>query len=178
MKQSTLVLLSILSIFIISCGKDPSNSDRAQKELSATIQESEKTLTPLAGHYEGTLTSPLGKVHHVALHLIPTIMIIQNPGRNDVTEMPTLGGNLNFYYIDKDPKSFIPLAQFTNTIYEPATGHIRLNGSMNVGGSIGQVLNTIDGYVQGNSISGHVFNSSRGDLGLLQVTKQVNLIVE
>jgi hypothetical protein len=171
---SSLVLLTAMLISA-GCGKKTSQDDLEKETLRATVSEKETTLTPLAGRYEGTLTSNDGsEVHTVTLQLVPTIMIVQNPGRNDVTEMPTLGGNLNIVFDSKDKADVLPIAQFTNAMFAADSGHLRLTGSINTGTTVGTVINTLDGHINGPMIKGHLSNSTRGDLGLVEV-RRVNV---
>lgn len=163
--------ISILLTLLTGCGKNPSEEERVKDSLRATAQEKEALLAPLVGRYEGTLTFPNGEKQKIALQLISTIMIVQNPGRNDVTEMPTLGGNINIYFNAEDKTDVIPIAQFTNSMYSADSHHLRLNGSIQTGTSIGTVLNTFDGYVRGQQIQGNLSNTSRGDLGFVDVTR-------
>lgn len=172
LKELTLLLSALLATtLVISCGKNPSQEERVKDSLKATAQEKEELLAPLVGRYEGTLTFPNGEKKQIALQLIQTIMIVQNPGRNDVTEMPTLGGNINIFFNPEDHTDVIPIAQFTNSMYSAESKHLRLNGSIQTGTSIGTVLNTFDGTVNGNSIQGNLSNTSRGDLGYVDVKK-------
>lgn len=168
-------LLSMIILagnFIVACGKSPDKqSDIVKEELKKTVQEKENTLTPLTGKYQGILKNETtGLDKKIELNLISTIMIVQNPGRNDVTEMPTLGGNINVYFSD-DLSDVMTLAQFTNSMYTPEDGHLRLNGTLNTGTSVGNVINTFDGKVTSNVITGTLTNSIRGVLGKLEVTK-------
>lgn len=166
----TSLLLVIASLNTIGCGKKTSQDDLEKESLRATVNEKETTLTPLAGRYEGTLTSNDGKdIQVVVLQLIPTIMIVQNPGRNDVTEMPTLGGNLNMVFNSGDKADVLPIAQFTNSMYSAETGHLRLTGTINTGTTVGSVINTLDATTNGQIIKGHLSNSTRGDLGIVEV---------
>ena len=166
--KATLVVFTTTSG---GCGKNPSTEDRVKDELRQSVAEKERVLTPLAGRYEGTLTRPSGEIVNIAVQLIPTIMIVQNPGRNDVTEMPTLGGNVNLYFKNEDKTDVIPIAQFTYSMYEETTGHIRLNGSIQTNSSLGVVLNTLDGYLIDQKIRGYLSNSTRGNLGLIDASK-------
>lgn len=169
MALSTIILAT--NIFI-ACGKSPDKqSDIVKEELKKTVQEKENTLTPLTGKYQGVLKNEAtGLDKKIELNLVSTIMIVQNPGRNDVTEMPTLGGNINVYF-SEDLTDVMTLAQFTNSMYTSEDGHLRLNGTLNTGTSVGNVINTFDGKVAGNTITGTLTNSIRGVLGKVEVTK-------
>lgn len=168
--KTSLLLVTTISLFT-ACGKAPNQNDIVQDAFNQNVSQKESELTPLAGRYEGTLTFNNGETKNIVLQLIPTIMIVQNPGRNDVTEMPTLGGNINVYFDYEDRTDVIPIAQFTNSMYNINTGHLRLNGTIQTGTSIGAVMNTFDGSIRGRTIKGRLSNTSRGDLGLVEVTK-------
>lgn len=144
-----------------------------KEELKKSVQEKEKTITPLTGKYEGILKNEsTGLEKRIVLNLVSTIMIIQNPGSNDVTEMPTLGGNLSVYF-SEDSTDVMTLAQFTSSMYNPEDGHLRLNGTLNTGTSVGSVINTFDGIVSGDVISGKLTNSIRGVLGKVEVKRVI-----
>ncbi len=172
---TTLSVSLSLSLMMTACGKPAGGSEQAEqekKQLQKAVDEKENSLTPLAGRYEGFIKSAVtGKDERVVLVLVSTIMIVQNPGRNDVTEMPTLGGNINLMLDKNDGGDIIPIAQFTSSIYDAKSGKIRLTGSIQTGTSIGAVINTFEGRVEGNKIIGNLFNTSRGDLGQLEVIK-------
>ncbi len=164
----------IFSSFILlnSCGKPAGENSIVKDVLNKTVQEKETLLTPLAGRYEGTLINQITQEEQsIVMVLIPTILIVQNPGQNDVTEMPTLGGNINIIMNSNDPSDVIPLAQFTTAKFDSESGHLRLNGTINTGTSIGSVLNTFDGMTSKNRITGTLFNSTRGTLGTINVQK-------
>lgn len=175
MTSTTLLFAAaaIISTIGTGCGKSPeSQEDRIKQQLHQGVSEKEAILSPLTGRYEGTLTSPDGlQTQKATMIIIPTIMIVQNPGRSDVTEMPTLGGNVNIVFNPNNSTDVIPVAQFTSSSYSPETGHLRMNGTINTGTSIGAVLNTFDGKFADDSIRGQLFNSTRGSIGQLDVRK-------
>ncbi len=165
-----------------SCGKNTDLQDDEAQQLQENVEKKEETYAPLAGRYVGTLTS-IGRegreaeVKKVSLVLIPMIIIIQNPGRNDVSEIPTLGGNLNILIasnIEGEPDEVLPIAQFSTATFNPTTSRLRLSGGYQTGSSIGNLLSTLDGIVDGTKITAHVSNSTRGSLGLLEVEKSTD----
>ncbi|HPI40779.1 MAG TPA: hypothetical protein PLJ21_08230 [Pseudobdellovibrionaceae bacterium] len=167
-----LILTSTLLLLFTACGQPANDNNLAKEALNKTVQHKESTLTPLAGHYEGTLiNTTTNEEQIIVFEIIPTIMIVQNPGQNDVTEMPTLGGNINIIINNADQKDIIPVAQFTMAKFTPETGNLRLNGSIQSGTSLGSILNTFDGQVSGHRITGTLFNSTRGNLGTVNVQK-------
>lgn len=174
--KSTILLVAtatILATLGTACGKNPeSQEDRIKQQLNQGVAEKEAILSPLTGRYEGTLTSPDGlQVQKATMIIIPTIMIVQNPGRSDVTEMPTLGGNVNIVFDPNNSTDVIPVAQFTSSSYSPETRHLRMNGTINTGTSIGAVITSFDGKFGDDTIQGQLFNSTRGNIGQLEVRK-------
>ncbi|MCM2277875.1 MAG: hypothetical protein NDJ89_07335 [Oligoflexia bacterium] len=54
-----------------------------------------KKFGPLVGTYEGTLAVEGGRnPRRVSLVLVPMLLIVQNPGRNDVSEVATLDASI------------------------------------------------------------------------------------
>lgn len=138
--------------------------------LREGVSRRESLYGPLAGAYRGVLRSAsTGEERRVSLVLVPMILIVQNPGRNDVSEIPTLGGNLNLLF--EGENDFIPIAQFGSARFETETSRLLLSGSMSTGTSVGSVYSTLDGTARDGGIFGRVTNSTVGELGTLEVRK-------
>lgn len=167
------VAVLMAALALSGCGKiNADGLDREMAALKDNVDKKEAAYTPLAGHYEGTLSKEGSKkVRNVSLDLVVSTLITQNPGRNDVSEVPTLGGNLNLLYPGVDGIEVLPIGQFTTAKYDLSSGHLRLTGGMNTQTSIGLVLTTFEGSVQGERIVGLVSNSTRGELGTLDVLR-------
>ena len=174
-KMRTQVIISILLmpiLFTMGCGNDPKQQDVANNILRANVEEKEAARTPLAGRYRGVLHQANGRGDkQVVLVLVPTIMIIQNPGRNDVTERPTLGGNLNIILNDHNPSEILPIAQFMNAMYGAEKNHLRLSGNLNTSSGMGSVFCTLDAKLDGDVLTGTFSNSSIGTVGYLELKK-------
>ena len=79
----------------------------------------------------------------------------------------------SWFYFSEDSTDVMTLAQFTSSMYNPEDGHLRLNGTLNTGTSVGSVINTFDGLVSGDVISGKLTNSIRGVLGKVEVKRVI-----
>lgn len=165
--------LMILSFLMLgACGKQAGDNNTAQAANEKTVQQKEAMFGPLVGRYEGLLVDEKTKEEQpIVLVLIKTFKTTQNPGQNDLTEVPTLGGNINIVISSSNAQDVIPVAQFTSAYFDPNSGQLVLSGNINSGTSIGNILNTLDAKVNGNRIVGQLYNSTRGMLGTVSVTK-------
>ncbi|MCM2322291.1 MAG: hypothetical protein NDJ90_03410 [Oligoflexia bacterium] len=168
------------SIFLIGvallaggCGDAADRLSRERAALQESVNRRETEFGPLAGRYEGTLSDfDGGNARRVTLVLVPMILIVQNPGQNDVSEVATLGGGLNLVLEGEDGDELLPIAQFTVARFEPESGRLRLSGAIQTASSSGPVVNSLDATIEGTRLKGQVLNSSRGSLGWLDVVRE------
>lgn len=168
---TSIILTALLLSIGLACSQSPDSQDtRApqprQTELSAQPAIQPDLFLPLVGQYEGTLTSTDGSLVQKV-----TMTLISTQRRGDDVEIPTLSGSVNIVFSDTNASDIIPIAEFSNAGFIPATGVLQLSGTMNTRTLVGAILNTFDGTFSDDVIRGRLSNSTRGDLGQLEVRK-------
>lgn len=168
--KAKILILTALALTAASCNGSAMNEYERQA-LQENVDRREADFGPLVGSYEGTLTRPDGSAERISLVLVPMIMIVQNPGRNDVSEVPTLGGMLNLLLNEQGIDDIFPIAQFSTAKYESGPGRLRMSGMVQTSSSIGMVSNSLDATFHGQRITGTAMNSTIGELGFVDVLK-------
>jgi hypothetical protein len=170
----TLVLTATLLLTVaLACSKNPDSQDTHAQQLPQpqTERSEQPTLQPdlflpLVGRYEGTLVSPDGSLVQKV-----TMTLVLTQRRSDDVEIPTLSGNVNIIFSETNASDIIPIAEFSNAGYAPETGALQLSGTMNTRTLVGAILNTFDGTFADDMIRGQLSNSTRGNLGQLELRK-------
>lgn len=176
-------LLLVLSFGMTSCEQIKPIEDRMNQELKENTQKQEDLLAPLAGRYEGMMDRSAAssasearkqmEPAKVRLVLVPNTIIVQNPGRNDITLYPTLGGTLSILESplrQGDEESVIPVAHYSMAKFDDASGRLRLNGNYS-SVSAGSVMVYLDGVCKNGHITGRAFSSLTGDLGTVELDR-------
>ncbi|MBK7893158.1 MAG: hypothetical protein IPJ84_20565 [Bdellovibrionales bacterium] len=168
---SSIIFATLLLNVALACSKNPDSQETQapqprQKERSTQPTIQPDLFLPLGGQYEGTLVSADGSlVQKVTMTLIPT------QRRSDDVEIPTLSGSVSIVFSETNASDVIPIAEFSSAGYAPETGRLQLSGTMNTRTLVGAILNTFDGTFAGDVIRGRLSNSTRGDLGQLELRK-------
>lgn len=168
---TSITLTALLLTVALACGKNPDSQETQapqprQKERSEQPTIQTDLFLTLVGQYEGTLTSTDGSLVQKV-----TMTLISTQKRSDDVEIPTLSGNVNIIFSETNASDVIPIAEFSNAGYAPETGVLQLSGTMNTRTLVGAILNTFDGTFSDDVIRGRLSNSTRGDLGQLEVRK-------
>lgn len=172
-KLLTLLAAIGLSASLTACDEIKQAVDRESEELRQNIADKEESFRPLAGEYRGTLTHENATSQRsVILVLIPTTIIVQNPGRNDISQVPSLGGSLSVIlesFLDGE-ENLIPIAHYDSAVWDPRSSQLRLNGTLQ-SASAGPIHVFLEGSVQGDRIIGRAHSSLKGFVGALDVKR-------
>ena len=127
----TLTLMWALGSGVVSCGKDPKQQDyQVKSQLKANVSEKQSQILPMLGNYHGTLTmlDSLDVPDTVLFRLTANSITVQNPGRNDVTQMPIITGDVTTVPDSADTnKDIVIIASFNMSTFDPQSGRITLN---------------------------------------------------
>ena len=176
MNVSILLSLIALTGALTACDQVNSIVDRQSEELRQNIADKEESFRPLAGEYQGTLlNTPKSEPQPVVLVLLPTTIPVQNPGRNDISHVPSLGGTLSVVYTSDDgEESLIPIAHYDSTLWDAETSRLRLNGTMQTA-SAGGIQVYLDGVVEQERIVARIHSSLKGYVGTIDVTRVADI---
>ncbi|HAR41786.1 MAG TPA: hypothetical protein DCS07_04030 [Bdellovibrionales bacterium] len=169
-------LLLALALGTAGCNQQVQDAlQREGMELQQNTQRQEDLLAPLVGHYRGMLRQPDGSADKpVALVLVPTTIIVQNPGRNDITQYPSLGGTLNVIVPplrEGEADDWITIASYDMASLDGFRSRLTLTGNIQ-SASIGFIKVHFDGVVHPDySITARISTSLKGEVGTLELTK-------
>ena len=147
--------------------------DRESEELRQNIAQKEESFRPLAGEYHGIMTYERSAIQKaVTLVLIPTTIIVQNPGRNDISQVPSLGGTLSVIAESRTvgEESVIPIAHYDMAVWDPSNSALRLNGTIHTA-SAGGIQVYLEGTVQEDRIVARAHSSLKGFVGTIDVLR-------
>lgn len=180
--------LVLVSLSLVSCDLVKQAVDREGEAFRENTNKEEASLAPLAGEYRGTLRSGSDEPKQIKLVLVPNMLVVQNPGRNDITLYPTLGGTMSVVLppLESAPGSpvvvgedVIPIASYTMAKYDALSGKLKLSGTMMVP-SAGSIMVSLDAtfkpagqseVTQPARIEGYAQSSLKGTVGFVELER-------